>query len=166
MATIKIRTGQQNLLTGRGSFNVPYGFWADDFYRYFFFLFFAFMLPWQPVKMSTEQNNHLPLNEHFWRSFVKNICNGLIINAIFLFSHYKSMAILSCHSNQIWRLIFIKTEEMSFECVNDAYADDGRRTNAYPISSPGAFGSGELNKNLSGLNTWTFDWKATFSIGT
>ena len=30
-----------------------------------FFLFFAFMLPWQPVKMSTEQNNHLPLNEHF-----------------------------------------------------------------------------------------------------
>ena len=51
------------------------------------------------------------------------------------------------------------SEEMSFECVNDADADadDGRRTNAYPISSPGAFGSGELNKNLSGLNTWTFD---------
>ena len=78
------------------------------------------------------------------------------------------MATLSCHSNQTWRLIFIKnthfksrsewvlqmknlvltdqaaSEEMSFESVNDADADDGRRTNAYPISSPGAFGSSEL----------------------
>ena len=37
---------------------------------------------------------------------------------------------------------------MSFESVNDADADDedGRRTNAYPISSPRAFGSGELKK--------------------
>ena len=42
---------------------------------------------------------------------------------------------------------------MSFESVNDAAADDddGRRTNAYPISSPGAFGSGEtkLLKNYN-----------------
>ena len=48
-----------------------------------------------------------------------------------------------------WNLVLIgqaASEEMSFESVNDADADDddGRRTNAYPISSLGAFGSGEL----------------------
>ena len=45
------------------------------------------------------------------------------------------------------------SEETSFENVEDADtdvdadtdADDGRWTTAYPISFPGAFGSGELN---------------------
>ena len=48
----------------------------------------------------------------------------------------------------IWNLIEIGpavSEEKSFEKVNDADdADDGRRITAYTISSPGAFGSGEL----------------------
>ena len=47
------------------------------------------------------------------------------------------------------------SEEMSFESVNDADADidadTGLRTNTYPISSPRAFGSGELKIIILGL---------------
>ena len=40
----------------------------------------------------------------------------------------------------------VVSEEKSFEIV-DGRTDDGRTTEpAYTISSPGAFGSGELNK--------------------
>ena len=40
----------------------------------------------------------------------------------------------------------VVSEEKSFEIVDERRTDDGRRTTepAYTISSPGAFGSGEL----------------------
>ena len=47
----------------------------------------------------------------------------------------------------IWNLIGIGpavSEEKSFEKVDNADADDGRRITVYTISSIGAFGSGEL----------------------
>ena len=50
---------------------IPYGFW----FLKIFFLFFAFWLPWQLIKMSTGQKNHLSdrglLKEHFCKFFVK-----------------------------------------------------------------------------------------------
>ena len=43
---------------------------------------------------------------------------------------------------------FVVSEEKSFEIVDGLRTDDGRRTteSAYTMSSPGAFGSGELKK--------------------
>ena len=57
------------------------------------------MLLWQPIKISTEQNNHLPnkgpLKEHFRSSFVK-ISVMAFVNGIFFFFYFpitiKSMA--------------------------------------------------------------------------
>ena len=54
----------------------------------------------------------------------------------------------------IWNLVAIRpvvSEEKSFEIVDGRTTDDGRRTTepAYTISSPGAFGSGELKKTRS-----------------
>ena len=77
---------------------------------------------------------------------------------IFTFSHYKSVATISYHSNQISypigtkkniicspayrcymrnmaRIGFMASEEMLFENVDDGRAD-GRRMPAYTISSP------------------------------
>ena len=53
----------------------------------------------------------------------------------------------------IWNLIAIGpvvSEEKSFEIVDGRTTDDGRRTTgpAYTISSPGAFGSGELKSHV------------------
>ena len=44
----------------------------------------------------------------------------------------------------------VVSEEKSFEIVDGRRTDDGRRTTepAYAISSPGAFGSGELKINF------------------
>ena len=51
----------------------------------------------------------------------------------------------------IWNLVAIcpvVSEEKSFEIVDGRTMDDGRTTEpAYTISSPGAFGSGELKKS-------------------
>ena len=53
----------------------------------------------------------------------------------------------------IWNLVAIRpvvSEKKSFEIVDGRTTIDGRRTTepAYTISSPGAFGSGELKKEI------------------
>ena len=67
----------------------------------YFFANLAFWLPWQPIKFSSLDKIHTVgrglLKEHFCKTFV---CSEIAINANFLFSHYKSMANISCHSNQ------------------------------------------------------------------
>ena len=56
----------------------------------------------------------------------------------------------------IWNLVAIDpvvAEEKSFEIVDGRQTDDGRTTEpAYTISSPGAFGSGELKRGHCSLN--------------
>ena len=49
------------------------------------------------------------------------------------------------------------SEEMSFECVYHADEDDGRRTNGYPISSPEAFGFGELKMSIGHKIVWLIE---------
>ena len=79
-----------------------YGFW-DDFWT-FFSTNLAFWLPWQPIKLSgmdkTDMFDGGLLKEHFCETLSKylqwhsNKCQ-------FSFSHYKSMATISCHRNQV-----------------------------------------------------------------
>ena len=75
--------------------------------RFFFFENLAFRFPWQPIKISDLDKIHMVgrglLQKHFCKTFCKyfqNICSNTEINANFHFSHYKSMEILSCHSNE------------------------------------------------------------------
>ena len=89
-----------------------------------------------------------PLNEHFCKSFV---CNEIAVNVNFhFFPHYKlkSMATISCHSNQsfyqigtktivfvphayscyVWNLVmisFMASEQMLFENVDRWWTDNG-----------------------------------------
>ena len=73
----------------------------------FFFLYFfanvSFWLPWQPIKFSCLDKIHMfgtgLFKEHFWKNFC-NICSEIEIKAYFHFSHYKSMEIISCHSDE------------------------------------------------------------------
>ena len=66
----------------------------------YFFANLAFLLPWQSIKFSSLDKIHMVgrglLKEHVCKTFVKISA----INAHFHFSHYKSMATKSCHSNQ------------------------------------------------------------------
>ena len=85
----------------------PYGLWEEDFFFFFFFFFFfenlPFMLPWQPIKFSDLDKIHMKRRGLFKKYFCKKILNICIETAKlvnFNFSHYKSMAIISCHSNQ------------------------------------------------------------------
>ena len=63
----------------------------------------AFRLPWPPIKISDLDKIHMVgrglLQKHFSKTFVK-ISAVTKINANFLFSHYKYMETLSCHSNK------------------------------------------------------------------
>ena len=106
---IKFVEANTNNISAKSQSYIPYGFWGDDFKRYFFY-FFAFWFPWQPIKMSTGQKNHPPDRGPLKEQFCQNICNGLAVNAIFNFPHYKSMETLSCHSNQTKEPIFIKKQ--------------------------------------------------------
>ena len=74
--------------------------------RWFLYVFFAnikFRLPWQPIKFSGLDKIHMVgrglLNEHSL-NVCQNTCCEIAINANFHFSHYKSMANISCHSYQ------------------------------------------------------------------
>ena len=84
---------------------VPYGFWGN------ILPFFCILVAMATIKIRTGQQNNLPgrgpFKEHFYK-FCQNICDGLTINAIFLFSHYKSVATLSCHTNQSFWAIAMK----------------------------------------------------------
>ena len=50
-----------------------------------------------------------PLKKQFPKNFYQNICDEIVINANFHFSHYKSMETLSCHSNGSTWATAIKT---------------------------------------------------------
>ena len=64
----------------------------------------TFMSPPQPIKSSDLDKSRIKhgglLNKHFCKKKKKNISNDLAEIVNFHFSHYKSMEILSCHSNQ------------------------------------------------------------------
>ena len=127
---------------------------SEEMIFIYFFANLAFRLPWQQIKFSSLDKvcmlHRGLLKEHFCKEFVK----ASAVNANFHFSHYKSMATISCHSNQssypigtktisfvpptyrcymrnMARIGFMASEEMSFENVDD----DGRMP-AYIISSP------------------------------
>ena len=124
----------------------PYGS-EEMIFVQFFFANLKFWLPWQPIKFSGFDKIHMVgrglLNEHSV-NVCQNTCCEIAINANFHFSHYKSMANISCHSyakNTIirspaywwfmWNLVRISvmaSGEMSFENVD--------RRRIYTISSP------------------------------
>ena len=118
------------------------------------------MLPWQPINFSDLDKIHMNrrglLKKHFCKKNL-NICSetAKIIN--FHFSHNKSMATISCHSNQssypietkniiicshgIW-MLYVKfgknrlhgfRRDVVWKCWRTT---DGRRMPAYTISSP------------------------------
>ena len=70
----------------------------------YFFKNLPFMLPWQPIKFSDFDKIHTNrrglLKKHFSKKKNQNICSETAKIANFHFSHYKSMEIVSCHSNQ------------------------------------------------------------------
>ena len=78
----------------------------------FFFENLPFMSPRQPIKSSDLDKSRVKdgglLNKHFCKK-KSNIPNDLAKIVNFLFSHYKSMETLSCHSNQSSYPIEIKT---------------------------------------------------------
>ena len=94
------------------------------------------MLPWQPIKFSDLDKIHMNSRGLFKKHFYKKNLN------ICIFSHYKSMATISCHGSQssypigtktilfvspayrcymrnMARIGFMASEEMSFENVDD-----------------------------------------------
>ena len=157
----------------------PNSFWGVDFW--ICFLKFCIL-----VAMVTNQIKRLqqkgmfcrgPLKEHFCKTFFQNICIETAVNANFHFSHYKSMATVSCHSNQ--SSYPIGTKNNSFLLPIDAICEiwwesaswlqrrcrlkmlttttDGRRIPAYTISSPMSLRlRWAKNKmlNLSDLGRW------------
>ena len=61
------------------------------------------MLPRQPIKLSDLDKSRMKHGELLNKYFCKknsNIPNDLAEIVNFLFSHYKSMGTISCHSNQ------------------------------------------------------------------
>ena len=68
----------------------------------YFFENLPFMLPWQPIKVSNLDNIHMNrtglLKKHFCKKNT-NICSETAKIANFPFSHFKSIATISCHSN-------------------------------------------------------------------
>ena len=63
----------------------------------------VFWFPWQPVTKSSGQTIICMIQDCsriISVKFCQNICNGSVVNAIFNFSHNKSMENLSCHGNQ------------------------------------------------------------------
>ena len=52
----------------------PYGFWQEDFWI-LFFEYLAFRLPWQPIKISDLDKNHMVgrglLQKHFCKTVFK-----------------------------------------------------------------------------------------------
>ena len=125
----------------------------------YFFENLPIMLPWQPIKFSDLDKIHMNRSGLFKKHFCKkkqqpNICSETAKIANFHFSHYKSMATISFHSNQssypietkttvicspayrcyMWnldRIGFMASEEMSFENVDGRRWTDGRRMPAY-----------------------------------
>ena len=63
------------------------------------------------------------LQEHFCKTFVKTFSSNTEINANFHFSHYKSMEILSCHSNETtWATTIKKKHDFVETNVMNMYA--------------------------------------------
>ena len=89
----------------------PYSFWEEEFWI-FFFANLPFMSPRQPIILSYLDKSRMQhgglLNKHICEKKKSNIPNetGKIVN--FLFSYYKSMGTISCHSNQSSYLTGIK----------------------------------------------------------
>ena len=110
----------------------------------YFFAYFAFGLPWETIKLRGYSKKSMfrrgLLKEYFCKSFVRIAA---------MFSHYKSRATISCHSNQflsdwdkkktilfvppgyrcyMWNMVrigFMSSEDISFENVDGR--TDGRR---------------------------------------
>ena len=80
----------------------PYGFWEEDFLIIFENL--HFLSPWQLIKFSDLDKNHMKhgglLNKHFCKNKIPSIPIETEKNAIFHFSHYKPMENISSYSNQ------------------------------------------------------------------
>ena len=70
------------------------------------------MSPRQPIKLSDLDKSRMEhgriLNKYFCKTNNSNIPNDLAEIVNFHFSHYKSMGIISCHSNQSSYLTEIK----------------------------------------------------------
>ena len=63
-----------------------------------------FLPPRQPIKFTDLDKSHMKrrglLNKHLCKKKIQNIPNETEKIVNFLFSHYKSMGTISCHSNQ------------------------------------------------------------------
>ena len=59
------------------------------------------------------------LQKYFCKTLFQNICSNTEVNANFLFSHYMSMEILSCHSNEsIWATTITNTIYVEANVMN------------------------------------------------
>ena len=121
--TIYVEANVMNM-SAKFQLHPPYGFWGGDLLIFFrkFTLYVAmatnqiqrfgqnsyenlpFMLPWQPIKFSDLDKIHTNprglLKKHFCKKKNLNICSETAKIANLYFSHYNSMATISCHSNQ------------------------------------------------------------------
>ena len=59
-----------------------------------------------------------PLNKHICLFFSPKYCNAIVINANFIFSHYKPMETLSCHCNKITYATAIKQSFIEANFIN------------------------------------------------
>ena len=83
------------------------------------------MSPCQPIKSSDLDKSRIDMEDYSMNISVKkisNIPNDLAEIVNFHFSHYKSMATLSCHSNQSSYLTDIKNKKFVEGNVLSKYA--------------------------------------------
>ena len=113
--TIYVETNVMNMYAKFQLYS-PYVFGGEDFE--YFFENLTFMLPWQTIKFSDldkiYMNRRGLLKKHFCRKqFLISAVRQPKI-ASFHFSHYKSMATISCHSNRSSYPIGTKKHNYSF----------------------------------------------------
>ena len=92
----------------------------------YFFENLPFMSPRQPIKLSILDKSPMQhgglLNKHICEKKIPNIPNETEKIVNFLFSHYKSMGTISCHSNQSSYLTGIKNTTFVEANVLSMYA--------------------------------------------
>ena len=85
------------------------------------------LLPRQPIKFTDFDKSHMKrrglLNNISVKKKISNISNETEKIVNFLFSHYKSMGTISCHSNQSSYPIGIKKHNFSFPLPIDAICE-------------------------------------------
>ena len=122
---IYVEANVMNMIVCKVSASSPFLASEEKIFEYFF-KNLPYMLPWQPIKFSDLDKIHMNhrglLKKHFWNKKSKCL-QWDSKNCQFLLSYYKSMATISCHSNQSSYLIGTKNKYYLFPLPIDAICE-------------------------------------------